>query len=341
MNIKAEKKRHYTIPVFIPMEACPFQCIFCDQNRISGKSVVPSVEEVISILHQYLATIPEKNAEVEVGFFGGTFTGLSPGRQRTYFDTVLPFIENGRIQGIRLSTRPDFISREILDLLKEYPVKMIELGAQSMDDAVLKRSGRGHTSLDTENASRMIREAGFSLGLQMMIGLPGDTEEKSLNTARKIVEFGACETRIYPVIVIKGTPLEDLFLKGKYIPLELEEAIRVTKNIMRIFDDSGVKIIRIGLHPSQGLLNKSVYVCGPFHASFRELVMTAAWTDRFGDLFNEKQGDFIQIRVNPADLNHAIGYYGKNRKLLEKQFRTVKFVADPEIKEKTFHADHR
>ncbi|TRZ74842.1 MAG: radical SAM protein [Bacteroidetes bacterium] len=340
MNIISEKKRHFTIPVFIPMEACPFQCIFCDQHRISGKSVAPYAEDVISILNQHLSTIPEKNAEVEVGFFGGTFTGLSPERQTVYFETVLPFMENGRIQGIRLSTRPDFISREILDLLRKYPVKTIELGAQSMDDEVLKRSGRGHSSHDTEIASRMVLETGFSLGLQMMIGLPGDTEEKAFNTAKKIVELGASETRIYPVIVIKGTSLEKLFLEGKYIPLELEEAVKVTKNIVRIFDEANVKIIRIGLHPSEGLLNRNDYIAGPFHTSFRELVMTSAWTDRFQNLLKEKSGESIEIRVNPADLHPAIGYYGKNRKLFEKHFRMVKFVADQEIKEKTFHVDH-
>jgi histone acetyltransferase (RNA polymerase elongator complex component) len=341
MSIRSVKKRHFTIPVFIPMEACPFQCIFCDQNRIICKTAVPSADDVLSILHQYLSTIPEKNSEIEVGFFGGTFTGLSPERQKSYFDAILPFIKDGRINGIRLSTRPDFISPEILDLLRKYPVKTIELGAQSMDDEVLKRSGRGHTSLDTEKASRIILEAGFTLGLQMMIGLPGDTEEKSLDTAKKIVELGASETRIYPVIVIKGTLLENLLREGKYIPLELEEAISMTKNIVRIFDKSNVKIIRIGLHPSEGLLNRNDYIAGPFHPSFRELVMTSAWTDRFRDLLNEKPGESIEIRVNPAELNTAIGYYGKNRKLLEKHFRTVKFMADPEIKERTFHADHR
>jgi histone acetyltransferase (RNA polymerase elongator complex component) len=341
MSTRSVKKRHYTIPVFIPMEACPFQCIFCDQVRITGRKAAPSSEEVISIVTRNLKTIPRKNTEVEVGFFGGTFTGLSPERQKGYFDTVVPLIKDGRIKGIRLSTRPDFISHEILDLLRKYPVKTIELGAQSMDDEVLKRSGRGHTSRDTENASRMILKAGFTLGLQMMIGLPGDTEEKLVNTAKKIVELGASETRIYPVIVIKGTLLEDLFRKGKYFPLELEEAIRVTKSIVRVFDESKVKIIRIGLHPSEGLLNRNDYIAGPFHPSFRELVMTSAWTDRFRDLLNEKPGENIEIRVNPAELNPAIGYYGKNRKLLEKHFRKVKFMADPEIKEKTFHADHR
>jgi histone acetyltransferase (RNA polymerase elongator complex component) len=340
MNPKPDKIRHFTIPVFIPMEACPFQCIFCDQDRISGRTSIPSEGDVTTILQQYLSTIPKKNTEIEVGFFGGTFTGLSPERQKAYFESVLPFINNGRINGIRLSTRPDFISEEILGLLKKYPVKTIELGAQSMDDEVLKKSGRGHTSGDTENASRLILESEFKLGLQMMVGLPGDTEEKSVHTAKRIVELGASETRIYPVIVIKGTHLEKLFNEGKYIPLELEEAIRITKNVMAVFEDANVKIIRIGLHPSEGLLNRDDYIAGPFHPSFRELVMTSAWTDRFHELLNGKKGDNLEIRVNPTDLNAAIGYSGKNRKLLEKLFPSVKFIADPEIKEKTFHADH-
>jgi histone acetyltransferase (RNA polymerase elongator complex component) len=341
MNLQIKKKRHFTIPVFIPMEACPFQCIFCDQKRISGRTIVPSTGDVINIINQHLSTLPEKYAEIEVGFFGGTFTGLSGEKQRAYFDAVLPFIENGRVQGIRLSTRPDFISAEIIDLLREYPVGTIELGAQSMDDEVLKKSGRGHTSQDTENASRMILDAGFSLGLQMMIGLPGDSREKSVATAKKIAELGAGETRIYPVIVIKDTPLEDLFSKGKYNPLGMEEAIGITKNVVSVFDEYNVKIIRIGLHPSEGLLNRNDYIAGPFHPSFRELVMTSVWTDRFSILFNEKPGEALEIRVNPADLHPAIGYYGKNRKLLEKHFRIVKFRADRKIKEKTFYADHR
>ncbi len=340
MNIKAKKKRHFTIPVFIPMEACPFQCIFCDQKRISGRTIAPSAGDVINLINQHLATLPEKNADIEVGFFGGTFTGLPDEKQRSYFEAVFPFIENGRIQGIRLSTRPDFISGEILDLLREYPVQTIELGAQSMDDEVLRKSGRGHTSQDTENASHMILDAGFSLGLQMMIGLPSDTEGKAIATARKIVDLGANETRIYPVIVIRGTPLEKLFRKGKYNPLRLEDAIEVTKNVVSVFDESNVKIIRIGLHPSEGLLNRKDYIVGPFHPSFRELVMTSAWTDRFSDLLNENPGETLEIRVNPADLHPAIGYYGKNRKLLEKHFFMVKFRTDIEIKEKTFYANH-
>jgi histone acetyltransferase (RNA polymerase elongator complex component) len=186
----------------------------------------------------------------------------------------------------------------------------------------------------------MILDAGFSLGLQMMIGLPCDSEERSVNTAEKIVALGASETRIYPVIVIKGTPLEELFRTGKFIPMELEETITITKKVAAVFDRSDVKIIRIGLHPSEGLISRKDYVAGPFHPSLRELVMTSVWTDRFQELFIGKQGENLEIRVNPADLNSAIGYYGKNRKLLEKHFSRVKFLSDPEINEKTFYADH-
>jgi histone acetyltransferase (RNA polymerase elongator complex component) len=186
----------------------------------------------------------------------------------------------------------------------------------------------------------MILDAGFSLGLQMMIGLPGDTEERSVQTARRIIELGASETRIYPVIVIKGTPLEDLFRKKKYLPMELEQAVAITKKVVNVFDRSYVNIIRIGLHPSEGLLNKTDYVAGPFHPSFRELVMTSVWTDRLSILFKEQTGKRVVIRVNPLDLHPAIGYYGKNRKLLEQHYRSVKFIADPLIIQKTFYADH-
>ena len=335
-----EKKRHYTIPIFIPMEACPFHCIFCDQEKISGRVKLPTEEDIITILERNLATISDKNAAIEVGFFGGTFTGLSPERQRSLLDVIVPFVNEGRIKRIRLSTRPDFITIKILDLLHKYPVTTIELGAQSMDDDVLRKSGRGHNSADTEHASRMILSAGFRLGLQMMTGLPGDSDEASVKTAERIIDLGASETRIYPVIVIKGTPLEDLYRKGKFIPLELEEAIVRTKKIVQVFERSDVQIIRIGLHPSEGLLSRKDYIAGPFHPSFRELVKTSIWKDRFHDLSSDKPGKTILIRVNPADLNAAIGYSGTNRKWLE-QYHKVKFVADPEIKENTFHADHR
>jgi histone acetyltransferase (RNA polymerase elongator complex component) len=332
--------KHFVIPVFIPGVACPFQCIFCDQKKISGASGLPSREEVRDVILKHLETIPLENTHVEVGFFGGTFTGLSPAQQQRLFDVVHPFIQNGRISSIRLSTRPDFISKEILDLLKRNFVRTIELGAQSMDNAVLDASSRGHTVEDTEAASRLIMDAGFVLGLQMMIGLPSDTEEKALLTAHKIVALGASETRIYPALVIRGTKLEEHFLAGEYHPLRLEEAIQWTKNLIEVFESGSVKVLRVGLHPSSELINGGELIAGPFHPSFRELVMTEGWNDRLRSVIAGSFQDNVCIRVNPADINIAVGYFGKNKKLLEQQFRKVKFVPDPMVAETTFYVDH-
>jgi histone acetyltransferase (RNA polymerase elongator complex component) len=340
MVIPGNHIKHFTIPVFIPLEACPFRCIFCDQRKITGRSVIPSPVDVDATVRSYLSTLPVENRIIEVGFFGGTFTGLCPEQQRRYLETVLPYVQRGSVDSVRISTRPDFITTEGLSLLKEYPVRTIELGAQSMDDGVLEASGRGHTSRQTELASEMILNEGFSLGLQMMIGLPGDTEEKTIRTAEKIIGIGAAETRIYPVVVIRGTELERMFSKGTYLPLSLEEAVQWTKSVVTLFDRSDVRSIRSGLHPSEGLLSGGDLIAGPFHSSFRELVMSAIWNDRFQGLINGNKGKRIVIRVNPADRNAATGYSGQNRKMLERHYLKVKFINDPKVKEKTFHADH-
>ena len=333
-------RKHFTIPLFIPLEACPFRCIFCDQRKITGRSGSPSLAETETTIRSHLLTLPAENRVVEVGFFGGTFTGLPPQQQRQYLETVLPFVKNGNVDSLRISTRPDFITREGLFLLKEYPVRTIELGAQSMDDSVLEGSCRGHTSRQTELASEMILNEGFRLGLQMMIGLPGDSEKKAIHTAEKIIGIGAKETRIYPVVVIRGTPLETMFNQGTYHPLSLDEAVQWTKSVVRVFEDTDVRILRIGLHPSENLLSGRDLIAGPFHPSFRELVMSAIWNDRFREIIHPDDGKKILIRINPADRNAAAGYSGQNRKMLEMHYSEVRFVNDPRVKEKTFHADH-
>jgi histone acetyltransferase (RNA polymerase elongator complex component) len=333
--------RHYTIPVFIPGLACPFQCIYCDQKKITGRPAYMEEEEIRQIIEDRLATIPNENTEKEIGYFGGTFTGLPLEKQRHFLEIASRYVYDGAITGIRISTRPDCIDPEILDLLSQYPVRTIELGVQSMDDEVLRLSNRGHTSLDSRRAARMIRDAGFSLGLQMMIGLPGDTLEKSLYTARKIVEMEAETTRIYPVLVIRGTPLEKLYRSGEYHAMEIPEAVTWTKQVMNIFENSSIRVIRIGIHPSDGLESRADLVAGPYHASFRELVMTEIWKDRFHALLHNQHGKQLVISINPADLNNAIGYFGNNKKLLLERFREVKFRPSASIPEKTFHADIR
>jgi len=356
-------KSKMTIPIFIPMQACPFQCIFCDQNKITGHENIPEVEDIVRIISDYLPgdvkTHGHGNVEthgraslrapgraslqtpppVEVGFFGGTFTGLPLPIQEAYLSLIQPYLDDGRVQAIRLSTRPDFIDDEKLAFLKKFRVSTIELGAQSMDDEVLKRSGRGHKSSVTAMAARKIVETGFRLGLQMMIGLPGDTLEKSLETARKFVCLGAADVRIYPAVVIKGTAMEILFRKGKYAPLSLEEAVRWTKTILPIFENAGVNVIRVGLHPSEGLLSGEDIVTGPFHVSFKELVLTELWGDLLNQISVIPDKNQIIISVPKGQINYAVGYVKKNKQLLGQKFEKVKFREDKNLQNRQFHVD--
>ncbi|PKP34502.1 MAG: radical SAM protein [Bacteroidetes bacterium HGW-Bacteroidetes-17] len=329
--------KNYTIPIFIPELACPFQCLYCDQRKISGKSSIPNEDEVTQIILAHLNTIP-KQAHIELGFFGGNFTGIDKTEQEKYLKLVQPYLDSGAIQNIRCSTRPDYINHEVLQLLKKYRVGTIELGAQSMDDEVLKKSKRGHTVADTLNAAKLIREYEINLGLQMMIGLPGDTKQKAILTARKIIEAGADNTRIYPTLVIKNTKLEEMYHQGRYQPLTMEKAVDWTAAVYKIFEQSEVKVLRIGLHPSEGLLDGSDLVAGPFHPSFRELVLTEIWRKKLSDI--KSDSDSITITVNPKELNYAVGYYASNKKMLSKKFKSVKFGINNNLANSDYELDY-
>jgi histone acetyltransferase (RNA polymerase elongator complex component) len=333
------KSRHFTIPVFIPEEACPNRCVFCNQHRIAGAECAPSVEEVVAKVDALLQTIPV-DSKVEIGFFGGNFTGIPENEQQTYLESVQPYIASGRVQGIRLSTRPDYISHGILDLLKPYHVTAIELGAQSLVDEVLKLAGRGHTASEVHKASEMIRNHGFSLGLQMMVGLPGNTAEKSLFTAREIIRLGADCTRIYPTLVIKNTELEQLYLDEKYIPLSLEEAVNRVADIVPLFVNADVKILRIGLHPSEGLMDNTSLVAGPFHVAFGEMVFTEIWRRLISKMvFENGKRNTLTLNVANGMSNAAIGHKAKNKNLLLESFRKVIFVESPDLKGFEYYAD--
>jgi histone acetyltransferase (RNA polymerase elongator complex component) len=332
------KFRHFTIPLFIPEEACPNRCVFCNQRRIAGAECAPSVEEVIAKIDTHLKSMPE-GSEVEIGFFGGNFTGIPEKEQQAYLGSVQHYISSGRVKGIRLSTRPDYINKGILNLLKQYHVTAIELGAQSLDDEVLKLAGRGHTASEVHEASKMIREYGFSLGLQMMVGLPGDTTEKSLFTAREIIRLGADCTRIYPTLVIKNTELEQLYIDGKYIPLSLDDAVNRVAGIVPLFVNAGVKILRIGLHPSEGLMDNTSLVAGPFHVAFGEMVFTEIWRRILKDMTLENgKRNTLTLTVGKGMSNAAIGHKAKNKNLLLESFRKVTFIESPDLKGFEYHA---
>ena len=330
-------KRHYNIPIFIPELACPFQCVYCDQRKITGQDNVLSDDEIISNIESHLSSFKSEDREVQLAFFGGTFTGLDMAEQEHYLQLIQPFIQEQSIQGIRISTRPDYINQENLDLLKAYGVTHIELGAQSLVDEVLQASYRGHTVADVQQASALIRQEGFVLGLQMMIGLPEDTPEKSMQTAQRIVNFSTQETRIYPTVVIRGTNLAKLWQQGKYKALDTELAIAQSAKLFRFFEENKVKVLRVGLYPSEELSVQGEAIAGPEMPHFKEKVLSYIWSDILKEQFDFSQkGKRIKIAVSPKEYNFAVGYAGSNRKYLEHYFTKVKFIMNPKLEERNY-----
>ncbi len=323
--------KHYNIPIFITELACPNRCIYCNQRHISGQIEPVTTEEVVDIIERHLQTFTSQY-EAELAFFGGSFTGIEISEQEKYLQAVQPYIRSGQISGIRLSTRPDYISKEILDLLKHYNVKAIELGAQSLCDEVLRVCKRGHSVRDVERAASLIKSYGFSLGLQMMIGLPEDSLERSLQTAEKIVALGADNTRIYPTLVIEHTDLAELYRSGNYTPLSLSEAVQWASEVYKIFSANNVNVLRVGLHPSESLIEGTELLAGPFHVSFREFVLSRIWLEKLLSLPQETKA----ITVNPKDINYVIGYSGCNRKTLLEQGRKLNFIQSDRQAKDTF-----
>jgi len=321
--------KHSNIPIFLPELACPHRCVFCNQSRISGQFSVPKPSEVIAIIEMHLHTIPA-NTSIQIAFFGGSFTGLPVSMQEEYLSIVQPYLKSGSVTGIRISTRPDYITEEILDMLIGYGVEEIELGAQSFDNEVLLASGRGHTNDDILKASKLILSKNIRLGLQMMIGLPGDTIEKSIQTARSIIAAGAHSTRIYPTLVIKDTHLADLYSQGKYQVLSLEEAVRWSAHLFQLFEENGVTVLRTGLHPNEDFNSKKSLIDGPYHPSFKELVLSQIWFDIFEKSLPNEKGR-LTIFVPENQINHAIGYHSENREKLKNRFGWIQIKADKSL----------
>lgn len=255
------------IPIFIPHAGCKNDCAFCNQRSITGQLTPPSFTEAGNIIKENLKTLKEMP---QIAFFGGSFTGIGDELMEGYLKVAAKYVEEGKATGIRLSTRPDYIDEKILDTLKKYHVTNIELGAQSLDDEVLKGVNRGHDSACVKKASKLILDYGFTLGLQMMVGLPLDTYEKSIQTAEKIVALGAKETRIYPTVVLENTRLCDMYRSGEYTLMSFDEAIDTSADCYSIFFENNVKVLRIGLMNSEEL--KRSAVAGFYHEALGELV---------------------------------------------------------------------
>ena len=313
--------KHVVIPIFVPHKGCPFDCIYCNQKSISGQMDEMTAAGMIKIIDEHLASI-QKHTHVEIGFYGGSFTGIEKDRQLEYLSLASEYVKDGRVEGIRLSTRPDYISAEILDYLKQYYVRTIELGVQSMDEEVLKHSCRGHSTEDVLKSSALIKQWGFTLGIQTMIGLPGSTREREFFTAGKVIELSPSIVRIYPTLVIKGTFLEKMYRESTYIPLTLEDAVDICSGLLELYAGAGINVIRVGLQPTENINEGSDVAAGPFHPAFRQLVESRRVLHKLEELMeslDKTEKDFI-IYTGTKNVSNVVGQKRVNLDYLKNKY---------------------
>ncbi|KOA20548.1 oxygen-independent coproporphyrinogen-III oxidase-like protein HemZ [Clostridium homopropionicum DSM 5847] len=316
--------KHYIIPIFVPHEGCPHDCVFCNQKSITGVLEKVTPELVKETIEDYLSTIDYTSSTVEVSFYGGTFTAIPIEKQKSFLHVAKMYKDRGLIKYIRLSTRPDYINIEILENLKAYSVDIIELGVQSLDREVLIKAGRGHSVEDVFEASKLIKKYGFILGHQIMIGLPGDNYKKDLATTKMIVQMEPSMARIYPALVIKNTAMETMYKLNKYTPYTLNEAIEISKDIYSIFVANDINVIRIGLQPTEEITYDRDLVAGPFHPSFRELVEGSLINEIIRENISDGFINNIEIHINSKDLSKLYAYKKKFFNDMIEQIKTNK-----------------
>lgn len=324
--------KYFNIPIFVPHLGCPFDCVFCNQRKITGADGNVSAETVRKTVEEHLQLLPKQDAGIEIAFFGGSFTGISAALQEELLSAACEYIGKNGIEGIRVSTRPDYINDEVIARLLKYGVTTVELGVQSMNREVLKAAGRGHTPEDVENAVRLIKKTPIRLGLQMMTGLPEDTPERALETADKIIELGADIVRIYPTLVIKGTRLEEMYKNGEYKPQSVSEAALLCARLLKKFEAAKITVIRCGLQNTDEISPGGSVVAGPFHSAFGELAEGELYYEKIKELVSKSDKTEIVIAVNPSEVSKAVGQKRKNVvRIYEKFGKKIKIVPDKTV----------
>lgn len=311
-------KKEYIIPIFVPHLGCPNNCIFCNQKKISGQTKMVNAKDVEDTIEYYLKNFKDDNKYVEVAFFGGSFTAIEKEKQEELLQAVQKYIHDKKVNSIRISTRPDAIDKDILKMLKKHHVKTIELGVQSMNNYILNRSQRGHTVEDVKKASKLIRWNGFILGHQMMVGLPESTKQDEINTAKELIKLKPKIVRVYPVLVIKDTPLAIEYENKEYTPLTVTQAVERCKEIVELFNKHKINVIRIGLQNTEEISDPSKetsqVVAGPYHPAFRQLVESSMWYDSLLNEIKKINTKVIKVKIiaNPENINNIIGHKKEN-----------------------------
>ncbi len=313
------RAREEIIPVFVPHLGCPYHCVFCDQRRISGQTEAATARTVREAI-QKAAALPRTGAKRQLAFYGGSFTAIPLPEQEALLAEAKAGLDRGEIDAVRLSTRPDAVDEAVLERLKRYGVETVELGAQSMDEEVLRLSGRGHTARAVETASRLVKAAGFRLILQMMTGLPGDSPEKDLETARRLIALKPDGVRIYPTVIVRGTALYELWKAGCYREHSVEQAVEVCARLLPLFEEAGVPVIRLGLNPTEELSGGQA-AGGAYHPALGELVRSRIWLEKARTLLAETEpGSAVVLGAAPGQISQAVGQHRENIRRLCAEF---------------------
>ncbi len=306
LNIK--KDDTYIIPIFIPHRGCKNECVFCNQRKISGETRDVTEGDIRQEIEKYISMYKDNTRKKQIAFFGGSFTGLEIEDQVRFLNVANEYIEKGLVENIRISTRPDYISELILKILKQKNVQIIELGVQSMDDEVLKAAKRGHTSEQVVKASKLIKKYGFTLGHQVMVGLPESTMEKEIATMKKCIELKPEIVRIYPVYVLKESKLWDMYENKEYTPLELEDAVKRASAMYGLCVENGINVIRIGLQTTEEINSKNMEIAGPVCDNYKERVLSyISYNNVKQKLDKLKPNKQVQLVVNPKEVNYIVG----------------------------------
>jgi histone acetyltransferase (RNA polymerase elongator complex component) len=328
--------KRFIIPIFISHFGCPNRCVYCDQGRVARPALaLPTTEEMGEEIERFLRLGVRKRREaqtVQVAFYGGSFTALPLETQGRLLRSVSPFLEEGKVHSLRLSTRPDFISPEVLEILKEHAVATVELGVQSMDDEVLRISQRGYDRQAVTKAVKELHQGDFEVGVQIMIGLPGDSAQTFAATVEEVIAMNPHFVRLYPTLVIKGTALERWFRQGRYHPLSLEEAIALTKGALQRFRQAQIPVIRVGLQPTPSLEAPGTIVAGPYHPAFRQLVESVLLYEQAASLLADPGMTGVSsptFLISPQDISTFYGQGGNNIQRLRETFGLQEFTVKP------------
>ncbi|MFZ5564172.1 MAG: elongator complex protein 3 [Thermodesulfobacteriota bacterium] len=331
-------QRPFIVPVFLPHQGCPHRCVFCDQTAITGQKKNLSASDLQNHVRRYLDFKGKKRGATQIAFYGGNFLGLDKEILLPLLRAAAAFVEQGLVHGIRFSTRPDTITEEKLDLLKIFPVTTIEVGIQSMDDRVLEKARRGHTADQSARALLLLKKTGYETGAQLMTGLPGDDGQASVETAEKMGILKPDFARIYPTLVIAGSPLARLYRQGEYVPQSPDEAVAVVKTMCLTLESQGITVIRMGLQPTEELADSATLLAGPYHPAFGHRVRSEILFDRVSALIAGQRpspGADLTLAVHPRQASTLRGLRNVNLKRLKQIFglELIQVKEDPTLAE--------